>query len=311
MRNFGDDGKSMTYILGATKPRTWRQLNATDYFLLALLNIGVFFILYRLLQMDRLTLDFSSILPYIVYVNDSGQYVGGILLDGLLTTLRLGFWSLVLALIVGSLVGVISAHKKGFASLPAKIYVQLIRNTPPLILLFLVFFFASYVFTEPLLQFEFYLSKSPAWVQSLFYNIIAPKGKLDIMFAAILTLGLYEGAYVAEIVRGGIESIPRAQWEAARSQGLTLWQTRRLVIIPQTFRLILPPLVGESICTFKNSALASIISLPELIFQSTEIMAVSNITLELWIFVAFLYYIISYALEHIGWKLEKRAKWYN
>ena len=213
----------MTYILGITKPRSWRKLNRTDYILLAFLNLGIFFIVYRLVQTNSLSLDFSSILPYIFYINDAGDYVAGILLDGLFTTLRLGFWSLVLALIIGSLVGLASAHKKGFASLPAKLYIQLIRNTPPLILLFLVFFFASYVFTEPLLQFEFYLSKSPSWVQNIFYNIIAPKGKLDIMFAAILTLGIYEGAYVAEIVRGGIESVPKAHYQNSFFKVQKLW----------------------------------------------------------------------------------------
>ena len=225
--------------------------------------------------------------------------------------MRIGFWSVLLALVLGSFIGIISAHKKGFAALPAKFYVQLIRNIPPLILLFLIFFFTSYVFTEPLLQFEFLLQKTPLWMQSFFFNFVAPKGQLDIMVAAILTLGIYEGAYVAEIVRSGIESIPKAQWEAARSQGFTLWQTRHLIIIPQTFRLTLPALVGQSISTFKDTALVSIISLPELTFQSTEVMAVSNITLELWIVVAFLYYIVCYCLEKTGWYFEKKSKWYN
>jgi len=301
----------MPHILGITKARSWRKLNNTDYILFVFLTSCALFILYKLLKTNNLALDFSAIFPYIFYEDKSGSYVSGILLKGLFTTLRLGFWSVVLAFIFGSIIGVMSAHKKGFAALPARLYIQLIRNTPPLILLFLVFFFTAYIFTEPLLQFESDLSKAPLWVQSIFFNLIAPKGQLDIMFAAILTLGIYEGAYVAEMVRSGIESIPKAQWEAARSQGLTLWQTRRLIIIPQTFRLILPPLVGEAICTFKNSALASIISLPELTFQSTEAMAVSNITLELWIFVAFLYYIIAYILERIGWGLEKRAKWHH
>ena len=298
----------MPYIPGITKARSWRRLNRTDYILLALLVSVTFFILYKLLKTSNIGLDFSSIFPYIVYQDNTGSYVTGVLLNGFFTTLRLGFWSMAFALIFGSLVGIISAHKKGLCSLPTQLYIQVVRNTPPLILLFLVFFFASYIFTEPLLQFEFYLSKTPQWVQSIFFNLIAPKGKLDIMFAAILTLGIYEGAYVAEIVRGGIESIPKAQWEAARSQGLTLWQTRRLIIIPQTFRLALPPLIGQSITTFKDSALASIISLPELTFQSTEIMAVTNITLELWLVVALLYYIISYTLEQIGRRLESASK---
>lgn len=301
----------MTYILGTTKARTWRQLNNTDYALIVFLILCACLFLYKLLVTNTHALDFSSVLPYIFYKNTAGNYTYGILISGVFTTLRLGFWSILLALIIGSIVGIVSANKKGFATLPAKLYIQLVRNIPPLILLFLVFFFASYIFTEPLLQFEFYLKKSPDWVQSLFFSLIAPEGKLDIMFAAILTLGLYEGAYIAEIVRSGIESIPKAQWEAAQSQGFSLWQIRRFIIIPQTFRLILPALVGQSISTLKDTALASIISLPELTFQSTEVMTVSNITVELWIIVAFLYYIISYCLEKTGWWFEQKSKWYK
>lgn len=296
----------MAYILGTTKARTWRQLNNTDYTLLAFLALCVCFFLYKLLAKDSLNLDFGSILPYIYYKNSAGNYTYGILISGVFTTLRLGFWSILLALIIGSLVGIVSANKTGFATLPAKLYIQTIRNIPPLILLFLVFFFASYIFTEPLLEFEFYLKKTPTWVQNIFFSLVAPEGKLDIMFAAILTLGLYEGAYIAEIVRSGIESIPKSQWETAQSQGFTLWQTRRLIIIPQTFRLILPALVGQAISTLKDTALASIISLPELTFQSTEVMTVSNITVELWIIVALFYYLISYCLEKSGWWFEKR-----
>lgn len=298
----------MAYILGTTKARTWRQLNSTDYTLLVFLVLFACFFLYKLLATDALNLDFGAVLPYIYYKNSAGNYTHGLLISGVFTTLRLGFWSIFLSLIIGSLVGIVSANKKGFAALPAKLYIQSIRNIPPLILLFLVFFFASYIFTEPLLEFELYLKKAPVWVQDFFFNFVAPEGKLDIMFAAILTLGLYEGAYIAEIVRSGIESVPKSQWEAAQSQGLSLWQIRRFIIIPQTFRLILPALVGQSISTLKDTALASIISLPELTFQSTEVMTVSNITIELWIVVAFFYYIVSYCLEKTGWWFEKRSK---
>ncbi len=298
----------MANILGLTKARSWKQMNKTDYFLLiCILIISIFFI-YKLFL--NISLDFGKIINYIYRFDDDGNLVFGALTQGLFTTLRLGFWSIILAMLIGIIVGSMAAKKKGFAALPSKLYIQLVRNTPPLILLFIIFFFASYIFTEPLLNFEFYLSKSPDWVQYIFHNFIAPKGKLDIMFAAIITLGIYEGAYLAEIFRGGIESIPKAQWEAGYSMGFSKYKLIKIIIFPQTFRLVLPALVGQSISTFKDSALASIIALPELTFQSTEVMTATNITLELWLVVALFYYIICFSLEKIGQYYEKRVKWY-
>ena len=104
---------------------------------------------------------------------------------------------------------------------------------------------------------------------------IAPEGQLDRMVAAVLTLGVYEGAYVTEIVRGGIEGVPHGQWEASAALGFSRSQQLRLVIFPQAVRAILPPLVGQVITTFKDSALASLISLPDLTFQALEVMAIS------------------------------------
>ncbi len=299
----------MAEILGITKPRSWKKMNKFDYSLLGALLIFGVYILYNLVI--NISLNFGSILNYIYRYNNAGEFVFGVLAKGLFTTIRLGFWSILLALLIGLLVGSLAAHKKGFASLPSKMYIQLVRNTPPLILLFIIFFFASYIFTEPILNFEFYLSKSPKIVQDIFYTLVAPKGKLDIMFAATLTLGLYEGAYLAEIFRGGIESIPKAQWEAGQSQGLSKFQVIRLIILPQTFKLVLPALVGQAISTFKDSALASIIALPELTFQSMEVMTATNITLELWLIVALFYFIISFVLEKLGKYHENRVKWYS
>ncbi len=299
----------MANILGVTKPRSWKNMNKLDYSLLIGLTLFTCFIIYKLIY--NVSLDFANIINYIYRYDKEGNFVFGALSQGLFTTLRLGFWSILLALLIGLTVGSLAAHKKGFAALPSKMYIQLIRNTPPLILLFIIFFFASYIFTEPLLNFEFYLSKSPKVIQDLFYTFVAPKGKLDIMFAATLTLGIYEGAYLAEIFRGGIESIPKAQWEAGYSQGLSRFQIVRLIILPQTFKLVTPALVGQAISTFKDSALASIIALPELTFQSTEVMTATNITLELWLIVALFYFLISFLLEKIGKVYERRVKWYS
>lgn len=222
-------------------------------------------------------------------------------------TLRVSVWCMVLAFASGFFVGIVSAHKKGLASLPSRLYVLMLRNMPPLILLFLVFFFASSILTDWLLGIEYSLVKSP--YKTWFYLLVAPEGQLDRMTACVLTLGLYEGAYIAEIVRAGIESVPHGQWEAGRAGGLTTWQIRRYIVIPQTLRQSLAPLAGQSISIIKDSAIASIISLQELTFQSMELMNVTGKTVELWILTALLYYCLCVCLEKISRKWENSIQW--
>lgn len=298
----------MTFIPG-NAPRPWRRLNRSDLVILLIaVGFGIWF-LWRALSTTAHSWDWSALWPYIIYTSPDGQWKLGLLLKGLLTTVRLGLWSLVLAFVIGGLVGALSARKRGLAILPAHVYITLVRNTPPLVLLFLVYFFAGTLFTAPLLDVESFIYTLPLALQELFYTLVAPQGQLDRMVAAVLTLGLYEGAYVAEIVRAGIESVPRAQWEASASQGMTSWQQRLYIIAPQALRLMLPALAGQSLSTFKDTALASLVSLPELTFQSLEVMAVSRITFELWLVTAALYLLLSLLCTLSARALERRQRW--
>ena len=97
--------------------------------------------------------------------------------------------------------------------------------------------------------------------------------------------------------------------EAAAAQGMTRWQQRRHVVAPQAVRLMIPPLTGQTITTFKETALASVISLPELTFQSLEIMAVTRMTFELWFGTAAVYLAVSHVWAALGRRLEKRGRW--
>lgn len=299
----------MTYIPGASPARNWRRMTRFDIvFGLGCTLFGAWF-LWRAMAITQHHWDWEAMAPFLVYRDTTGHWQSGALLRGVYTTLRLGVWSMLLALVSGGLVGMLSAHLRGLAALPAAIYINLMRNTPPLVLLFLVFFFAGSFFAEPLLHVETFVAGLPSAAQRLFAALVAPPGQIDRMVAAVLTIGLYEGAYVAEIVRAGIESVPKSQWEASYAQGFTRWQQFRYIISPQAFRLMLPPLAGQTISTFKETTLASIISLPELTFQSLEVMAVTRMTFELWLTTAAIYLVISYAWSGLGRRLELRQRW--
>lgn len=232
----------------------------------------------------------------------------GLLVRGLLVTLRLGVWSMLLALLVGGVLGAFSARRRGFPVLPIRLFVNGVRNTPPLVLLFLLYFFAGNLL--PVAAFEEGLRRLPPFAGEAVALLFAPEGQLDRMAAAVLTLGLYEGAYVTEIVRGAIESVDRGQWEASAALGFSPLQQLRLVILPQAVGPMLPPLVGQIITTFKDSALASLISLPDLTFQALEVMAISRMTFEVWLSAGLIYLALGVACARYGRRLEVRKSWH-
>lgn len=281
-------------------------MNNADKLFLLVFGVLFLFVLHAVFVSVQ-DFSFERLLSYLVRADEKGNWHAGVLLQGVGMTLRVSLWCLVLAFLTGSFVGIVSVHKSGISALPSRLYVLVLRNMPPLVLLFLVFFFASSVLTEFLINAENSLAKSE--YKKVFYFLVAPEGQLDRMAACVLTLGLYEGAYIAEIVRAGIESVPRGQWEAARACGLTAWQIRRHIIVPQAMRQSFAPLAGQSISTMKDSAIASIISLQELTFQSMELMNVTGKTVEIWILTALLYYCLCVFLEKLSRKWECSIKW--
>ena len=297
----------LNYVPGHSRPRSWRELRWTDLALAVGALALAFLFCWRSSEVTQHAWEWSRLWSYVIGTDAKGELQPGMLLIGLFSTLRLGFWSLLLALLSGGLLGVLSARQRGLAALPAAVYVNILRNTPPLVLLFLVYFFAGSFFAEPLLNIEDSIAAMPEWFRRACATFIAPAGQLDRMVAAVLTLGLYSGAYVAEIVRSAIEGVDRGQWDAAASLGMSGSQQMRWVVLPQAVRTMIPPLTGQCISVFKETTLASIISLPELTFQSLEVMAVSRMTFELWIGVALLYLGISFLWAQTGRWLEKRG----
>lgn len=239
---------------------------------------------------------------FVITHNREGQPEAGLLLRGLFTTLRVGSWTFIFSLLAGGFLGILSTRRA--FRIPCASITNLVRNTPPLVILFAVYFFAGNLL--PVAPLEDAIRILPPVAKTIFAWIVAPQGQLDRMMAAILALGAYQGAYVAEITRGAIASVPKGQWDASRALGFSRWATIRLVILPQAARSMLPPLTGQCISTFKDSALASLISLPDLTFQSLEIMAVSSMTCEIWISAAIIYLLVGAVCACLGNLLERK-----
>lgn len=249
--------------------------------------------------------EWGRLLEYLVW-HDAAGWHAGLLFKGVCTTLRLGVWAGILAMLVGICVGAGSAGRRGWAALPAQIFVTLLRNTPPLVLLFLIYLFASEQLFGGLN--ETIRALSPE-AREMVAVLFADAGQIDRMAAAVLTLGVYEGAYVAEIVRAGLESVPRGQWDAGAALGFPNGRRLRLIIFPQALPLMLPPLAGQCISTFKESALAALISVPELTFQGMEVMSVTRRPFEAWLVVGLLYLLLSLGCAAVFRHVERRAVW--
>ncbi|MCK6450870.1 MAG: amino acid ABC transporter permease [Alphaproteobacteria bacterium] len=175
---------------------------------------------------------------------------------------------------------------------------------PPLVFMFVFYFFLSSQIV-PLLGIErLAQSDSPALRSALAWLFGDPR-LFGNFLSGLCCLVLFEGAYLTEIVRAGIQSIDKGQWKAADSLGLRRWQRMRKVILPQALRRILPPLAGQFIMLIKASSIVSLISTQELTFIATGVAVTSGRVFEVWITVAALYFAVSAVLSLVFRRLER------
>lgn len=196
------------------------------------------------------------------------------LLSGAKTTLIIGLAGWIIALVLGAVLGVLRTVPNKFLSGLAAAYVELFRNIPLLVQLFIWYF----VMPDLLPFGDAIKQMNPVWQQFI---------------AAIVCLGTFTAARVAEQVRSGIISLARGQKNAGLALGLTLPQTYRYVLLPMAFRIIVPPLTSEFLNIFKNSAVASTIGLLELAAQGRQLLDYTAQAYESFIAVTVLYVIIN------------------
>ena len=213
-----------------------------------------------------------------LFVYENGQLHIGPLIKGVILTLQICGMSMILAFVFGLVCALMRLSASRIARLGARSYLELIRNTPLLVQIFFIYF------------------------------VLGPILNIDRFFAAVLALSLFEGAYISEIMRAGIITIPKEQWEAAYSLGLNLYHTYRRIIIPQALRRILPPLVSQSVSLIKDSALVSTIAVYELTMQGQVIISQTFLTFEVWFTIAVLYLVMTLTLTTLAGVLEKHLR---
>ncbi len=199
--------------------------------------------------------------------------------------------------------GLMSISRKLFLLLTAKTYVELVRNIPALVIVFIYYFFISDQIM-PYLHIDGFARSLEGISHSLFTFFFSPPERITQFISGVITLGLFQGAYISEIVRAGIQSIERGQWEASSAIGLTKWQQMRHVILPQAIRNMLPPLANEFINTIKYSSIVSVISIQELTFQGMQVMASTQVTIEVWLTITAMYLVLCLGLSVMVSRLE-------
>lgn len=261
-----------------------------------LLVIGGY-IVYRVTVGLHYKWDWAAIPQYLFrYDEERRQWVPNLLMQGLFTTVRLSVWGTILATVIGIVMGLCRVSRSFFNRLLGRTYVELVRNLPPLVLIFIFYYFFSGQIMSAMGLDEFIQSRSEA-TQAFLAILFSSPSLFSAFLSALLTLSIFEGAYITEIVRAGIQSIERGQWEASSALGMSRWQQMRYIILPQATQRILPPLAGQFISTIKDSAIVSVISIQELTFQGMELMSATYLTFEVWITIAVLYLMLTLFLS--------------
>ena len=285
-----------------------RKLRITklDVVVTALILLFAAYIVYRLTMKLNYKWNWAIIPQYLFFFDEeAGRWKANVLVQGLLTTIRLTVWSTLLAMILGFIAGIMRTTPRLFNRLVGRSYVELIRNVPPLVLIFIFYFFVSDQIMPLLGLDEFIRSCSPGTQKIIGYFFSSPD-LFTAFLSGMFTVAIFQGAYITEIVRAGIQSISKGQWEASYALGLSWRQQMADIILPQALKRVLPPLANEFINTLKYSAIVSVISIQELTFQAMQVMAATYVTIEIWLTVTAMYLVMCMVLSlGVQW-LERR-----
>ena len=287
--------------------QTRRRLTTVDYICFGLVGVVIAYAVYRVNDVLVYNWNWSRVFNFVIYYDEeTARYVPNLLLEGIATTLRLAFWATIVAATIGLVMGYMRTSKNLAMRMISRCYVELVRNIPPVVFIFIFYFFLSGQLM-PLIGIDD-IDKNGAFVSSsLFYVMFGDPRLFSNFVAGALCLALFEGAYITEIVRAGIQSITKGQWEAARAVGLSPLNVLRDIIFPQAIRKILPPLAGQFITLIKDSAIVSLISIQELTFLATEVASTTTKVFETWIIVGAMYFVLCYSFATLFGHLEKRA----
>lgn len=212
------------------------------------------------------------------------QTYGTMLLRALGQTLLLTLLSLLFAMVIGMVFGLMNVGHNRVLNCIGTVYVDAVRGVPLIVLAYFIYF------------------GIPAGIQGLGFSNF----RLNALQAGTIALSMNCGAYMAEIIRAGIQSVDRGQMEAGRSLGLSYASAMTLVVIPQAIRTMIPSIINQFIITLKDTSILSVIGFPELTNVGKTIMGNTFKNLETWAIIGIMYMIVIVTLSKVSKNIERR-----
>ncbi|MGX7243453.1 amino acid ABC transporter permease [Enterococcus quebecensis] len=201
--------------------------------------------------------------------------------DAFLYTILLAVGSLVVAMLLGIFFGSLSALNNKLLNIVSRVYVEFFQNTP-LLIQFIVVYYG--------------------------FPLISPALTFSTTTIAIICVGVYHGAYISEVVRSGIGAVPKGQFEAAYSQGFSYGDTMRYIILPQAWRIMLPPLTNQIVNLIKNTSTVAIISGADIMFTANSWSSINLNYIPAFATAGFLYFILCFPLAKLARRMEENNK---
>ncbi|MCQ2450885.1 MAG: amino acid ABC transporter permease [Clostridia bacterium] len=223
-------------------------------------------------------------------MNQIIQEYGIFLLEAMGQTLLLALLGLFFGCIIGVFFGLLSVVDNKVCNVISLIYVNIIRGVPMIVLAFFIYLGIPYAVNNS------------EW----FKGILSEPLVFTALTAGSICLSLNCGAYMAEIIRAGIEAIDPGQMEAARSLGLPYWKSMFRVVLPQAIKNMIPSIVNQFIITLKDTSILSVIGFPELVNKAQNVISITFKSFQVWIIVGIMYLIIILALQFVAKMLERR-----
>lgn len=213
------------------------------------------------------------------------QRYGLMLVAALGQTLLLTLLSLFFAMIIGMIFGLMNVGHNRVFNFIGTVYVDAVRGVPLIVLAYFIYF------------------GIPAGIQGLgFANF-----RLTALQAGTIALSMNCGAYMAEIIRAGIQSVDRGQMEAGRSLGLTYGSSMALIVVPQAIRTMIPSIINQFIITLKDTSILSVIGFPELTNRGKTVMGNTFLNLQTWAIIGIMYMVVIITLSKVSKKIERRV----
>ena len=234
------------------------------------------------------------------------EWFANVLLQGLIITIRVSIYASILALIFGVILGIARCSNNLVVRMLARTYLEILRNIPPLVVIFIFYFFLAEQLIQALSIENWSYKVAKMENNNIWEFLCGDMRRFPSLVSGVIVLALFESAFVGEIVRAGIQSIDRGQREAARSIGMSSFQEMRYIVLPQAMKKIMPPMANQFITLIKDSSIISLISVQELTYKTAELVSSTHMIFEAWLTTAAFYFVICFGLSLLFTRLERQ-----